>query len=89
MWVIRPIVECATDGRGPGSDTCPYVVRGSYVDGLGRELFPGSDCLKWSERRPMLLAELAYYASADIVCLQVGGSDAIRTQADMCRSAID
>ncbi|EIW72340.1 hypothetical protein TREMEDRAFT_41666 [Tremella mesenterica DSM 1558] len=35
-----------------------------------RDLFPGSDCLKWSERKSLLLSELAYYASADIICLQ-------------------
>ncbi|ORX37437.1 Endonuclease/exonuclease/phosphatase [Kockovaella imperatae] len=35
-----------------------------------RELFPGSDCLKWGERKPMLLAELERHSSADIICLQ-------------------
>ncbi|WVR06125.1 hypothetical protein IAU60_003155 [Kwoniella sp. DSM 27419] len=35
-----------------------------------RELFPGSDCLRWSDRKAMLLAELEQHSSADIVCLQ-------------------
>ena len=37
----------------------------------GRELFPGSDCLKWSERKSLLLAEMGDHALADVVCLQV------------------
>ena len=37
----------------------------------GRELFPGSDCLKWTDRKPMLQAEFEHHASADIICLQV------------------
>ncbi|WWC58882.1 uncharacterized protein I303_101427 [Kwoniella dejecticola CBS 10117] len=35
-----------------------------------RELFPGSDCLRWSDRKAMLLAELEYHSQADIICLQ-------------------
>ncbi|WVQ97282.1 hypothetical protein IAU59_004393 [Kwoniella sp. CBS 9459] len=35
-----------------------------------RELFPGSDCLRWSDRKAMLLAELEHHASADVICLQ-------------------
>ena len=43
----------------------------SDAERLGRELFPGSDCLKWTERKGLLLAELGCYAEADIICLQV------------------
>ncbi|WWC86536.1 uncharacterized protein L201_001413 [Kwoniella dendrophila CBS 6074] len=35
-----------------------------------RELFPGSDCLKWSDRKFMLLAELEHHSQSDIICLQ-------------------
>ncbi|WVQ61892.1 uncharacterized protein L199_000025 [Kwoniella botswanensis] len=35
-----------------------------------RELFPGSDCLRWSDRRAMLLAELEHHSQSDIICLQ-------------------
>lgn len=35
-----------------------------------RELFPGSDCLKWGERKPMLQAEMEALGDLDIVCLQ-------------------
>ncbi|WWC66121.1 uncharacterized protein I206_100021 [Kwoniella pini CBS 10737] len=35
-----------------------------------RELFPGSDCLRWSDRKAMLLAELEHHSQADIICLQ-------------------
>ncbi|WVW82629.1 hypothetical protein I302_104640 [Kwoniella bestiolae CBS 10118] len=35
-----------------------------------RELFPGSDCLRWSDRRAMLLAELEHHSDSDIICLQ-------------------
>ncbi|KLT45013.1 Endonuclease/exonuclease/phosphatase [Cutaneotrichosporon oleaginosum] len=35
-----------------------------------RELFPGSDCLRWSDRKAMLQAEMAKHASADVICLQ-------------------
>ncbi|WVQ82539.1 hypothetical protein IAT38_004668 [Cryptococcus sp. DSM 104549] len=35
-----------------------------------RELFPGSDCLKWSDRKPLLLGEMEHHASCDIICLQ-------------------
>ncbi|AAW46917.1 hypothetical protein CNBM2200 [Cryptococcus deneoformans B-3501A] len=35
-----------------------------------RELFPGSDCLRWADRKPMLLAEFAHHSSSDIICLQ-------------------
>ncbi|KAJ9094328.1 hypothetical protein QFC19_008014 [Naganishia cerealis] len=34
-----------------------------------RELFPGSDCLRWGERRDMLAQELTEY-EGDIICLQ-------------------
>ncbi|KAK1925416.1 Endonuclease/exonuclease/phosphatase [Papiliotrema laurentii] len=46
-----------------------------------RELFPGSDCLRWGERKPMLLAELEYYSNADIVCFQE--CDRLK---DLCRA---
>ncbi|WVF70931.1 hypothetical protein IAT40_005726 [Kwoniella sp. CBS 6097] len=35
-----------------------------------RELFPGSDCLRWSDRKAMLSAELEQHGIADIICLQ-------------------
>ncbi|WRT64419.1 uncharacterized protein IL334_001351 [Kwoniella shivajii] len=35
-----------------------------------RELFPGSDCLRWSDRKSMLLAELEHHSLSDIICLQ-------------------
>ncbi|WWD17612.1 hypothetical protein CI109_102053 [Kwoniella shandongensis] len=35
-----------------------------------RELFPGSDCLRWSERRPLMQAELEHHSANDIICLQ-------------------
>ncbi|ADV25600.1 Hypothetical Protein CGB_M3420C [Cryptococcus gattii WM276] len=35
-----------------------------------RELFPGSDCLRWADRKPMLLAEFVHHSSNDIICLQ-------------------
>ncbi|OWZ76922.1 RNA exonuclease NGL2 [Cryptococcus neoformans Bt85] len=35
-----------------------------------RELFPGSDCLRFADRKPMLLAEFAHHSSSDIICLQ-------------------
>jgi len=54
-----------------GSDTCPYVVVRDKELISGRELFPGSDCLRWADRKPMLLAELASYSVADVICLQV------------------
>lgn len=38
---------------------------------VGRELFPGSDCLRWGDRKHMLLAEMEYYSSADVLCFQV------------------
>ncbi|KAL7409135.1 Endonuclease/exonuclease/phosphatase [Mrakia frigida] len=34
-----------------------------------RELFPGSDCLKWSDRQQMLISELSSFQT-DILCLQ-------------------
>ncbi|GFZ46087.1 hypothetical protein JCM24511_04333 [Saitozyma sp. JCM 24511] len=37
---------------------------------IRRELFPGSDCLKWTDRKPMLQAEMGHYAAADVICLQ-------------------
>ncbi|ODO05986.1 hypothetical protein I350_05047 [Cryptococcus amylolentus CBS 6273] len=36
----------------------------------GRKLFPGSDCLKWGDRKALLLAEMAHHGSCDIICLQ-------------------
>jgi mRNA deadenylase 3'-5' endonuclease subunit Ccr4 len=36
----------------------------------GRDLFPGSDCLKFKDRSDMLSEELLAYP-ADIICLQV------------------
>ncbi|CED84893.1 Transcriptional effector CCR4-related protein [Phaffia rhodozyma] len=36
---------------------------------IRRDLFPGSDCLKWTDREQMLISELDAYA-ADIICLQ-------------------
>lgn len=64
-----------TDGFGLmiviGSDACPYVVVKVHELISGRELFPGSDCLRWADRKPMLLAELASYSVADVICLQV------------------
>jgi len=53
------------------ADACPYVAVGDKQLILGRELFPGSDCLRWADRKPMLLAELASYSVADVICLQV------------------
>ncbi|ODN78037.1 hypothetical protein L202_05120 [Cryptococcus amylolentus CBS 6039] len=35
-----------------------------------RKLFPGSDCLKWGDRKALLLAEMAHHGSCDIICLQ-------------------
>ncbi|WVQ76964.1 hypothetical protein IAR50_006643 [Cryptococcus sp. DSM 104548] len=35
-----------------------------------RKLFPGSDCLKWGDRKALLLAEMAQHSSCDIICLQ-------------------
>lgn len=58
-----------------GSDARPYVECDPHELIVGRELFPGSDCLKWSDRKPMLLAELASYSSADVICLQVRPMD--------------
>lgn len=37
----------------------------------GRELFPGSDCLRFQDRKPMLQAEMENYRDADVICLQV------------------
>jgi hypothetical protein len=54
-----------------GSDPCSYVAVKVHELILGRELFPGSDCLRWADRKPMLLAELASYSVADVICLQV------------------
>lgn len=58
-----------------GPDACPYVGCEPHELIIGRELFPGSDCLKWSDRKPMLLAELASYSSVDVICLQVRPRD--------------
>jgi len=54
-----------------GADACPYVAVLAQQLIVGRELFPGSDCLRWADRKPMLLAELASYSVADVICLQV------------------
>jgi len=54
-----------------GADACPYVAMRDEELISGRELFPGSDCLRWADRKPMLLAELASYSVADVICLQV------------------
>jgi len=54
-----------------GADACPYVAEEVHELISGRELFPGSDCLRWADRKPMLLAELASYSVADVICLQV------------------
>ena len=54
-----------------GADPCPYVAVRDKELISGRELFPGSDCLRWADRKPMLLAELASYSVADVICLQV------------------
>nr|ODN96642.1 hypothetical protein L204_03351 [Cryptococcus depauperatus CBS 7855] len=35
-----------------------------------RKLFPGSDCLKWSDRKPLLASEMAHHAQCQIICLQ-------------------
>ncbi|BEI93890.1 uncharacterized protein CcaverHIS019_0603490 [Cutaneotrichosporon cavernicola] len=35
-----------------------------------RDLFPGSDCLRWSDRKAMLQAEMERYAETDVICLQ-------------------
>lgn len=63
------------DGHGLmiviGPDAGPYVRLPVHELILGRELFPGSDCLRWADRKPMLLAELASYSVADVICLQV------------------
>lgn len=40
----------------------------------GRDLFPGSDCLRFSDRKPMLQAEMEAMADADVICLQVSSS---------------
>jgi mRNA deadenylase 3'-5' endonuclease subunit Ccr4 len=53
-----------------GADACSYVVVLTRLI-VGRELFPGSDCLRWGDRKPMLLAEMASYSTADVICLQV------------------
>lgn len=50
----------------------------------GRELFPGSDCLKWADRKPMLLSELAHYEGADVICLQVSQRSAVRGRFSGC-----
>lgn len=58
------------------SNSCPQVpsklrISSSKLIVLGRELFPGSDCLRFVDRKPMLLAEFAHHSSSDIICLQV------------------
>jgi hypothetical protein len=53
------------------ADARPYVAVPFHELIVGRELFPGSDCLRWADRKPMLLAELASYSVADVICLQV------------------
>lgn len=40
----------------------------------GRDLFPGSDCLRFSDRKPMLQSEMEAMADADVICLQVSRS---------------
>ncbi|KAL7419277.1 RNA exonuclease ngl2 [Cryptotrichosporon argae] len=35
-----------------------------------RDLFPGSDCLRWGDRKAHLAAELRTHAVADVICLQ-------------------
>lgn len=37
---------------------------------IRRQLFPGSDALKWGDRKPMLEAELERFRSVDVICLQ-------------------
>jgi RNA exonuclease NGL2 len=41
-----------------------------FEHAAGRDLFPGSDCLKFKDRSDMLSEELLEYP-ADIICLQV------------------
>lgn len=41
-----------------------------FEHAAGRDLFPGSDCLKFKDRSDMLSEELLAYP-ADIICLQV------------------
>ncbi|OCF45310.1 hypothetical protein I317_00833 [Kwoniella heveanensis CBS 569] len=61
----------STDLGGSGADRLKIVTWNVLAQTLvRRELFPGSDCLRWSDRKAMLLAELEQHASADIVCLQ-------------------
>lgn len=37
----------------------------------GRDLFPGSDCLRWGDRKALLQAEMETHAQSDVICLQV------------------
>ncbi|KAL1408888.1 RNA exonuclease ngl2 [Vanrija albida] len=37
---------------------------------IRRQLFPGSDALKWGDRKPMLEAELERFRGVDVICLQ-------------------
>ncbi|OCF54373.1 hypothetical protein L486_08287 [Kwoniella mangroviensis CBS 10435] len=54
-----------------GRETFRIVTWNVLAQTLVREeLFPGSDCLRWSDRRAMLLAELEHHSQSDIICLQ-------------------
>lgn len=55
----------------PGARTARVVTWNMLAQTLvRRELFPGSDCLRWSDRKAMLQAEMEKHADADVICLQ-------------------